>query len=97
MSTDSAKLDMIVDGLYKHNYVDIIDGLRPDSTFNINPSLPSFIDIYLEDSKKFVDLVYKAIFRVIADKRGSSKYEIIESFFSDLKIKLVVDDVINLH
>ena len=97
MSTDSAKIDMIVDGLYKHNYVDIIDGLRPDSTFNINPSLPSFIDIYLEDSKKFVDLIYKAIFRIIAEKRGSSKYEIIESFFSDLKIKLVVDDVINLH
>tara|TARA_R110002051_G_scaffold323128_1_gene415772 strand:+ start:7460 stop:9412 length:1953 start_codon:yes stop_codon:yes gene_type:complete len=97
MSTSSAKLGMIVEGLYKHNYVDVIDGLRPDSTFNVNPSLSSFIEIYLEDSKQFLELMREAVFRILTEKRGKSKYELIESNFSNLKIKLVVKDVINLH
>ena len=56
-STDSYATSKIQEGLYLHKYVEIIDGLRPDSTFSVDPSLPNFIDFYLEDSAKFIDLL----------------------------------------
>ena len=48
-STDSYATSKIQEGLYLHKYVEIIDGLRPDSTFSVDPSLPNFIDFYFNN------------------------------------------------
>jgi hypothetical protein len=96
-STDSYATSKIQEGLYLHKYVEIIDGLRPDSTFSVDPSLPNFIDFYLEDSAKFIDLLRDSIYHIIGEKRGLSKLPLIKSEFANLKIKLLVDDVTTLH
>ena len=49
MMTESAKFDLIKQGLYDNKYIDTIDGLRPNSTFSFNPSEEPFLDVYLED------------------------------------------------
>ena len=96
-STDSYATSKIQEGLYLHKYVEIIDGLRPDSTFSVDPSLPNFIYFYLEDSAKFIDLLRDSIYHIIGEKRGLSKLPLIKSEFANLKIKLLVDDVTTLH
>ena len=48
MMTESAKFDLIKQGLYDNKYIDTIDGLSPTSTFSFNPSEEPFLDVYLE-------------------------------------------------
>jgi len=94
-STDSHKIGTICDGLYSKGYVDVIDGLRPDSTFSFNPSVDEFIEIYLEDPTKFLELLRVSIYNILAEKRGN--VDLIKSAFSDLKIKLTCDDITPMH
>ena len=94
-STDSYKVGVICDGLYSKGYVDVIDGLRPDSTFSFNPSTDEFIDIYLEDPTEFLELLRFSIYRILTEKRGN--FELIKSAFSDLKIKLNSDELTPMH
>ena len=93
--TDSYKIDAICKGLYKKGYVDVIDGLRPDSTFSFNPSLDEFIDLYLEDPTQFLALLRTSIYSILAEKRGN--VDLIKSVFSDLRIKLTCDDLTPMH
>ena len=97
MMTQSAQLDIIYEALSSVKYTSVIDGLRPDSTFCFNPSKQPFLDIYTEDPKQFINTLRKAIYRIIALKRGSSKLPIIESAFKKLKIKIDTDNVLSMH
>ena len=49
MSTQSAKIDTIMETLHNPSLLAIIDGLRPNSTFRYNPSVEPIIDIYLHN------------------------------------------------
>ncbi len=95
MMTESAKFDLIKQGLYDNKYIDTIDGLRPNSTFSFNPSEEPFLDVYLEDAKNFIDVLKDAIFSVLAEKRGN--LAMIKSAYSDLVIKLTTDKLIQMH
>ena len=68
--TESAKMDLIIEHLHSTKMLDIVDGLRPDSTFRFNPSIEPLIDIYLEDPTKFVSMLKESILRTISEKRG---------------------------
>jgi len=95
--TESLQTEVMRDALYQHNYVDVIDGLRPDSTFCLNVAEEPFLSIYSDNPQEFMKTLRKSIIQVIVQKRGASKYEIIESAFSDLVIKLITDEVISMH
>ena len=95
MMTESAKFDLIKQGLYDNKYIDTIDGLRPNSTFSFNPSEEPFLDVYLEDAKNFIDVLKDAIFSVLAEKRGN--LAMIKSAYSDLVRKLTTDKLIQMH
>ena len=93
----SAQRDIIHQALSHPKYTDVIDGLRPDSTFCFNPSTQPFLDFYLESPKNFLDLLKTCIYMVIADKRGREKLPLIESAYKRLKIKLVSEKITNMH
>ena len=95
MMTESAKFDLIKQGLYDNKYIDTIDGLRPNSTFSFNHSEEPFLEVYLEDAKNFIDVLKDAIFSVLAEKRGN--LAMIKSAYSDLVIKLTTDKLIQMH
>ena len=95
MATQSSKIDTIMEGLYMNKYVDIIDGLRPNSTFCLNPSVEPFIDMYIDDSVEFLELLKIAIFKIMAEKKGS--FDLITNAFQDMKIKMVTNSTISMH
>ena len=93
--TESAKMDLIIEHLHSTKMLDIVDGLRPDSTFRFNPSIEPLIDIYLEDPTKFVSMLKESILRTISEKRGD--IDLVRSAYDDLTIKLITEDVIQMH
>ena len=93
MMTESAKVDMIMQGLRTHNYVRVIDGLRPDSVFRFNPSEQPFLDLYIEDPNDFMRLLKLSIYKTLAEKRGN--LQLITSGYKDLRVKIVSEDVIS--
>ena len=93
--TESAKMDLIIEHLHSTKMLDIVDGLRPDSTFRFNPSIEPLIDIYLEDPTKFVSMLKESILRTISEKRGDM--DLVRSAYNDLTIKLITEDVIQMH
>ena len=95
MATESAKIDMIMETLHSPNLLAIIDGLRPNSTFRYNPSTDHIIDIYLENPKEFVSLLKESLYRTISEKRGD--VDLVRSAFSDLRIKLITEEIISMH
>ena len=92
MMTESAKVDMIMQGLRTHDYVRVIDGLRPDSVFRFNPSEQPFLDLYIEDPNDFMRLLKLSIYKTLAEKRGN--LQLITSGYKDLRVKIVSEDVI---
>ena len=95
MMTESAKVDMIMQGLRTHDYVRVIDGLRPDSVFRFNPSEQPFLDLYIEDPNDFMRLLKLSIYKTLAEKRGN--LQLITSGYKDLRVKIVSEDVISMH
>ena len=95
MMTESAKMDLLMEHLHSTKMLDIIDGLRPDSTFRFNPSVEPLIDLYLEDPTNFVSILKEAILRTISEKKGD--LSLIRSAFEDLRIKLITEEVIEMH
>lgn len=95
MHTTSAAIDTLCEALYKNKYIDVIDRMRPDSTISINPAQDGFLDIFVEKSNNFVELLKEAIFKVRAQKDGN--LELVRSSFYDIKIDLVGDLVMDLH
>ena len=95
MSTESAKIDVIVESLHSPNLLAVIDGLRPNSVFRYNPSVEPIIDIYLENPKDFILLLRESIYRIISEKKGN--IDLVRSAFSKLTIKLVIEEVIHMH
>ena len=93
--TESAKIDLIRQGLYDRKYVDIIDGLRPDSTFSFDPSEEPFLNLYVEDPTEFLELLKTCIFRVMSEKQGN--LDMITSAYKDLRIKITTDRVSSMH
>ena len=97
LMTESAQRDAIHDALFESNYVKIIDGLRPDSTFSINPLEEPFLTLYSEKPQQFLKMLKEVILDIIVEKRGNSKREIIESAYRHLSIKLVTNSIMNMH
>ena len=95
--TESLQTEVMRDALFEKKYVDVIDGLRPDSTFCLNVTEEPFLSLYSDNPHEFMNTLRKAIIQIIAQKRGNSKYEIIESAFSNLIIKPVAQEVISMH
>jgi|TARA_R110000824_G_scaffold72633_2_gene185297 replicative DNA helicase Mcm len=95
--TESAQVEMICDELYKTSYVDVIDGLRPNSTFCVDTTVEPFLSLYSDSPQQFLDVLRKSIIQVITSKRGKSKYEIIKSAYNDLVIKPVSGNVMSMH
>ena len=95
--TESLQTEVMRDALFEKKYVDVIDGLRPDSTFCLNVTEEPFLSLYSDNPHEFMNTLRKAIIQIIAQKRGNSKYEIIESAFSNLVIKPVAQEVISMH
>ena len=93
--TESAKMDAILEHLHTSKMLDIVDGLRPDSTFRFNPSIEPLIDIYLEDPTKFVSMLKESILRTISEKRGD--IDLVRSAYDDLTIKLITEEIIQMH
>jgi len=94
-ATESGKIDILARALIDNRYTDVIDSLRPDSTISINPSEDGFIDIFLEDSASFMDLLREAIYQVKSQKDGN--LPLIRASFEDIKIKLVGELLMNMH
>ena len=95
IGTTSYMVDTLCNALHTNKYVDVIDSMRPDSVISINPSQKGFVDVFIERSNDFIELLKEAIFRVKAQKDGD--LELIRSSFYDIKIDLVGDLLMNLH
>jgi len=93
--TESAKIDILKQALIDNRYTDVIDSMRPDSTISINPSQHGFIDIFIDSSNDFMSLLFEAICRVKAQK--DTNLELIRASFSNIKIDLVGELLVNMH
>ena len=71
MRTDSSFVDEIHEILEAPRYTDVIDALRPNSTFVLDVSTPALTDVFIEAGGDFVKFLKRAIYRVIREKRGS--------------------------
>jgi len=93
--TESAKIDILKQALIDNRYTDVIDSMRPDSTISINPSQAGFLDIFINSSNDFMSLLFEAICRVKAQK--DTNLELIRASFSNIKIDLVGELLVNMH
>ena len=93
--TESAKIDILKQALIDNRYTDVIDSMRPDSTISINPSQDGFIDIFIDSTNDFMALLFEAICRVKAQK--DTNLELIRASFSNIKIDLVGELLVNMH
>ena len=93
--TDSAKRDILTQALIDNRYTDVIDSLRPNSKISINPSQKGFLDMFVQYPNEFLDLLRESIYRVKAQKDGD--LELIRSSFSDIKINLIGELLMNMH
>ncbi len=95
MKTESRMIDELVQALHDNKYTDVIDSLRPNSTIKINPSQKGFIDIFIDSSNDFIELLHEAIYRVKAQKDGD--LEEIRSSFAAIQIKLIGELLVSMH
>lgn len=98
--TKSAVLDALWnddgDGiLQKRKYSDIIDVLRPDSTFSVNVLEDNVYEYFTMEKDDFKNMVKDAVFKSLTSKYGS-EFDV-RNVFRNLKINLVSNDVIKMH
>jgi replicative DNA helicase Mcm len=93
--TKSRKIDDVKQALYDNRYADVIDKLRPDSTISINPSQDGLIDVFIDSTNDFMEVLREAIYRVKAAK--DSNLELVRESFKDMKINLIGDLLMNMH
>ena len=66
--TAHLKLDI----LSSPKHTEVIDALRPNSTYVLDINNEKIIDIYVETGKNFMTYLFDAVIKVIVDKKGSS-------------------------
>ena len=81
--------------LQKKKYADIIDALRPDSTFTLNVMNDNIFEYFTMEKEGFKDMIKKSIFKSLHSKHGS-KFDV-KHTFRNIKINIVCDDVIKMH
>ena len=92
-ATPSYYKDELYTILSQPKYTDVIDALRPTSTYTIDVSDEKLLDIYLETGKAFFDYLFEAVLHVISDKKGSN----IRHTFRNLKIELSGTSKVTMH
>ena len=92
-STDSVYKEEIYQILSHPRYTDVIDALRPTSTYTIDVSDDKLLDIYLETGKAFLGFLFEAVIHVLSDKRGSN----VQRTFRNLKIELTGTSRVTMH
>ena len=71
-ATPSYYTDELYDILSSPKHTEVIDPLRPNSTYVLDISNEKIIDIYVETGKNFMTYLFDAVIKVIVDKIGSS-------------------------
>tara|TARA_R110002020_G_scaffold1019_9_gene5213 strand:- start:2960 stop:4939 length:1980 start_codon:yes stop_codon:yes gene_type:complete len=81
--------------LQKKKYADIIDTLRPDSTFTLNVLNDNIYDYFTMEKTEFKDIIQEAVFNSLQSKYGNSID--VNNTFRNLKINFVSNDVTKMH
>jgi len=92
-ATPSYYKDELYTILSHPRYTDVIDALRPNSTYTIDVSDVKLLDIYLETGKAFLDYLFDAVLHIISDKKGSN----VQHTFRNLKIELTGTSKVTMH
>ena len=74
-------------------HTDVIDALRPNSTYVVDISDEKIMDIYVETGKNFMTYLFDAVIHVIVDKKG----KIAQKAYRNLRIELAGSTIINMH
>ena len=92
-ATPSYYTDELYEILSSPKHTEVIDALRPNSTYVLDISNEKIIDIYVETGKNFMTYLFDAVIKVIADKKGSSALKT----YRNLRIELTGSTIINMH
>ena len=74
-------------------HTDVIDALRPNSTYVVDISDEKIMDIYVETGKNFMTYLFDAVIHVIVDKKG----KIAQKDYRNLRIELAGSTIINMN
>ena len=92
-ATPSVYVEELYTILSAPRYTDVIDALRPNSTYVLDISDEKIMDVYVETGKEFMQYLFDAVIHVITDKKGSSA----QKTYRNLRIELTGSTVINMH
>ena len=92
--TDSAVHDKLKEILSTREHTDIIDALRPTSTFTLDVLENPLLDLYIEAGDSFITILREVLFDIIGEKKPDID---IPSNYKKLKIRLDVVDTNQMH
>jgi len=92
-ATPSYYTDELYEILSSPKHTEVIDALRPNSTYVLDISNEKIIDIYVETGKNFMTYLFDAVIKVIVDKKGSSALKT----YRNLRIELTGSTIISMH
>ena len=92
--TESAYKDEVVNALTSRRWTKIIDALRPSGVFVLNGMEEPFAELILENKDRFMGVLRESIYEILKQRHPDID---IESTFTDLKIRLTIDESTPMH
>lgn len=92
--TESAIVGKLKDILYQRKFTDIIDALRPTSTFTLDVSGEELTDLFLESNSKFEDNVRRAVLEILQEKKQDID---VSHTYRNLKFKFHLNEATPMH